>query len=160
MNNDLGKKVQQIAQMLDQEDIPENAKELITLLASSLSKKEGDGSSKWGDGSFIEQRERDSYAQKAIDSSWEQKEEDGYVQNAIDSTNSDKSSKQESDINPEMLNTAMKAVNRIKSANDPRINLLNAIKPFMNTRRQKKIRNCIQLLQLAGISRLLDDLEK
>lgn len=158
MNNDLGKKVQQIAQMLDQEDIPENAKELIALLASSLAKKEGDGSSKEGDGSHIEQKELGNYAQKAVDSAME--EGDSYAQKAVDSASTDKSFKQELDISPEMLNTAMKAMNRIKSVNDPRINLLQAIKPFMNTRRQKKIRNCIQLLQLAGISRLLDDHEK
>jgi len=155
VNNDLGKKVQQIAQMLDQEDIPENAKELIALLASSLRKKEGDE----GDGSSIGQKEEDSYAQKTTDFAMEM-ERDSLSKKAIDSAGTDKSIKQEPDISPEMLDKAMKAINRIKSVNDPRINLLQAIKPFMNSRRQKKIRNCIQLLQLAGISRLLEDHEK
>lgn len=148
MSNDLGKKVQQIAQMLDQEDLPDNMKELVALLASSLGKngKEGDVSpnNAGRDVSQPEYNEGDVSAQKV----------------SQDSTGNDKSLSPESSVNPEILNTALKAMDRIKSANDPRVNLLQAIKPFMNTRRQKKIGNCIQLLQLTGISKLLNDREK
>jgi hypothetical protein len=63
-------------------------------------------------------------------------------------------------ISEEMLDTAKNALQQINSANDPRINLLNAIKPFMNNRRQKKIGSCIQLLQVAGLSRMLNEKEK
>jgi hypothetical protein len=155
MSNDLGKKVQQIAQMLDQEDLPDNMKELVALLASSLGKnskegeKEGDVSpdntvSEGGDVSQQEYNEGDISAQRV----------------SQDSTGNDKSLSPESSVNPEIINTALKAMDRIKSANDPRVNLLQAIKPFMNARRQKKIGNCIQLLQLTGISKLLNDHEK
>ena len=61
--------------------------------------------------------------------------------------------------NRDVLDSARKALNRLNTSNDPRINLLNAIKPFMNTRRQKKIGNCIQLLQIASLSRLLNEQE-
>ncbi len=149
MSNDLGKKFQQIAQMLDQEDLPDNIKELVALLASSLGKndKEGDVSpnntgDEAGDVSQQEYNKGDVSAQKV----------------SQDST--DKPLSPESSVNPEILNTALKAMDRIKSANDPRVNLLQAIKPFMNARRQKKIGNCIQLLQLTGISKLLNDREK
>lgn len=151
MSNDLGEKVQQIAQMLDQENLPDNMKELVALLASSLSKndKEGDVSpnnteNNRGDVSQPEYNEGDISAQKA----------------SQDSPNIDKPLNPESSVNPEVLNMALKAMDRIKSNNDPRVNLLQAIKPFMNTRRQKKIGNCIRLLQLTGISNLLNDREK
>ncbi len=148
MSNDLGKKVQQIAQMLGQEELPDNMKELVALLASSLGKnnKEGDVSpdNAGRDVSQPEYKEVDASSQKT----------------SQDSTVSDRSQNTEPSVNPEILNTALKAMDRINSANDPRVNLLQAIKPFMNTRRQKKIGNCIQLLQLTSISKLLNDREK
>jgi len=153
MSNDLGKKVQQIAQMLDQEDMPDNMKELVALLASSLGKnskekeKEGDISPNVSEGGDVSQQEHN--------------EGDISAQNdSQDNTGNDKSLGPESSVNPEMINTALRAMDRIKSANDPRVNLLQAIKPFMNARRQKKIGNCIQLLQLTSISKILNDHEK
>lgn len=159
MSNDLGKKVQQIAQMLNQEDMPDNMKELVALLTSSLAKEtepssdSSEGKAGEGDTSHQERREEG-------DTSHQDYREDGFEQKVSDTIISKKSSNPESAVNPETINTALKAMNRISSANDPRINLLHAIEPFMNTRRQQKIGNCIQLLQLAGLSRLLNDREK
>ncbi|MGB3989198.1 MAG: hypothetical protein WBL32_01520, partial [Acetivibrionales bacterium] len=70
------------------------------------------------------------------------------------------SSEDPQSINRDVLATARNALSKLNSSNDPRINLLNAIKPFMNNRRQKKIGNCIQLLQIASLSRLLNEQEK
>lgn len=126
MSDDLGKKVQQIAQMLGQDNLPDNVKELVTALASSLSKKD------------------DSPAKS----------------DTPDANSAEKSAVQEPAVNTEILDTARRAMDRFNSSNDPRINLLQAIKPFMNNKRQKKIGNCIQLLQIAGLSRLLNEHEK
>ena len=126
MSDDLGKKVQQIAQMLGQENVPDNLKELVTLLATSLGSKENDA-----------------------------------VQ--TDSTETVTAGMPEPEnpvINSEELNTARNALDRLNTGIDPRINLLYAIKPFMNNKRQKKIGNCIQLLKVASLSRLLNEHEK
>lgn len=175
MSNDLGKKVQQIAQMLNQEEIPDNVKELVALLTSSLSKKEPPSDSsrdKAGEGDSSHQEygirdedmiDRDSLSEVSEGDSSHQKYggENSFAQKASqDTLSSDTSSDLESAINPETINSALKAMDRIKSTNDPRINLLHAIEPFMNARRQQKIGNCIQLLQLSGLSRLLNDREK
>lgn len=131
MSDDLGKKVQQIAQMLGQDDVPDNVKELVALIAASLkgdSPPEGDS----------------SQPQRSVSQS---KPDTEISSNAPSLSN-------------EMLDTAKNALRQINSANDPRINLLNAIKPFMNNKRQRKIGSCIQLLQIAGLSRLLNDKEK
>ncbi len=167
MSNDLGKKVQQIAQMLNQEDMPDNMKELVALLTSSLAKgnesssdssvNKADKGADKGDASHQEHRVEGGIGG---DSSHQEYRKDGFEQKTPQDTIENKSSDPESTVNPEIINTALQAMNRISSANDPRINLLHAIEPFMNTRRQRKIGNCIQLLQLAGLSRLLNDREK
>lgn len=131
MSDDLGKKVQQIAQMLGQDDVPDNVKELVALVAASL---KGDSPPE-GDSPQPQRPASQSKPDTEISS----------------------------DVPPlsnEMLDTAKNALRQINSANDPRINLLNAIKPFMNNKRQRKIGSCIQLLQIAGLSRLLNDKEK
>lgn len=126
MSDDLGKKVQQIAQMLGQDNVPDNLKELVTLLATSLGSKE-----------------------------------DGITKAASsDSDNEEKATNSEPIVNTEFLSTAKKTMDRLNTSSDPRINLLQAIKPFMNSKRQKKIGNAIQLLQVTSLSRLLNEHEK
>lgn len=123
MGDDINSKVQQIAKMLGQDELPDNVKELIAVLASSLNKKEG-----------------------AIDQA-----------TPVDAVSSDLPSEKEANIDK---SNASVIKDRPGAANDPRINLLHAIKPFMNAKRQKKIGNCIQLLQLVGISKLMNGQEK
>lgn len=137
MSDDLNKKVQQIAQMLGQDSVPDNVKELVALIAASL---KGDGSAK-GDSL----PEGDSPQPQRLPS---QSGPEAGIPNDT------------AMISEEMLDTAKNALQQINSANDPRINLLNAIKPFMNNRRQKKIGSCIQMLQVAGLSRMLNEKEK
>ena len=146
MSDDLGKKVQQIAHMLGQDDVPDNVKELVALIASSL---KGDSSSQ-GDSS----PERGSSPEG--DSPLPPLPQRLPSQSKSDSEMPGNSPT----LSNEMLDTAKNALRHINSANDPRINLLNAIKPFMNNKRQRKIGSCIQLLQIAGLSRMLNEKEK
>lgn len=125
MSDDLGKKIQQIAELLGQDTVPDNVKELVTLIAGSLTSKEGAA---------------DTTAAPV----------DELPEKAEDNNPAD---------NSELMNTARKALSKINSGNDPRINLLHAIKPFMNSKRQKKIGNCIQLLQVASLSKLFNEPE-
>ena len=126
MSDDLTNKVQQIAQMLGQENMPDNLKEIVALLASSLGNKE-------------------THDSKPV---------------ASESEPAEKPAVPEPAVSKELINAARKAAETLNTNNDPRINLLHAIKPFMNSRRQKKIGNCIQLLQVASLSRLLEEHEK
>lgn len=134
MSDDLGKKIQQIAQLLGQDEVPDNVKELVSMLANSLGKKE----------------EADSRPVQA-DSPDEDKQPDEDGQ-----SDGNKQSAPAPAVDPEILNSARSALERINASNDPRINLLLAIKPFMNSRRQQKIGNCIQLLKIAGLSRMFN----
>lgn len=148
MSDDLGKKIQQIAELLGQDSVPDNVKELVTLLANSMSSK-------------------DAAADKNVPADTSDNPTDrnvppnGNSQTGAYSPEAGETPEKQvnNDLlnNTELMNTARKALSRINSGNDPRINLLHAIRPFMNSKRQKKIGNCIQLLQVASLSRLLND---
>lgn len=126
MSEDLNKKVQQIAQILGQNDLPDNVKELVALIASSIGTKEDNANQP---GSHDAAGKETPPAEPAA-------------------------------INTDFLDTARNTLDRFNAANDPRINLLQAIRPFMNKKRQVKIGNCIQLLKVAGLSRMLGEHEK
>lgn len=132
MSDDLDKKIQQIAQMLGQDEVPDNVKELVAMLANSLGKKE----------------EGNSHPIQADASSKDERPDEGKL--AADTPAA----------NPETLNSAKNVLERFSGSNDPRINLLLAIKPFMNNRRQRKIGSCIQLLQIAGLGKIVNEHEK
>jgi hypothetical protein len=126
MSDDLNNKIQQIADVLGKESMPDNVKELLALLAGSLGSKEA-ASDKPG---------RELPAEESV------------------------KKQPESEDNTEMFRKVKKVLDKLNTGNDPRMNLLYAIKPFMNNRRQKKLSNCIQLLQMTSLSRLLNDHEK
>ena len=126
MSDDLDKKIQQIAEMLGQDKVPDNLKSLVSLLAGSLNGKEG---------SAPKQAE----------------EEKPVEEKAVQAGN---------DENTEMMRRVKKLMDGVNMGNDPRINLLQAIKPFMNVKRQKKIGNAIQLLQMTGLARLMNNNDK
>lgn len=125
MSDDLDKKIQQIAEMLGQDKVPDNIKSLVSLLAGSMSNKEGG-------------------TEKAADPEDEQPEEE-------------KTAPAEAGDGEEMMRKVKKAMGELKDNNDPRINLLHAIRPFMSGKRQKKISNAIQLLQISGVAKLLNN---
>ena len=54
---------------------------------------------------------------------------------------------------------AKKAMDRLGTNADPKINLLLAIKPFLSTKRQQRVGNCIKVLNLSRLTSLLDDNE-
>lgn len=160
MSDDLNKKVQQIAQMLGQEDPPDKLKELIALLAASLGTKDG------GTVSGVS-AVSDSADNSPVDKSLTDKS--NADKNITEKSVSDKALAESSTVdrtdntpaaNTDILDTAKKIISRVNNERDPRVNLLQAIKPFMNSKRQKKISNCIQLLQAASLSRMLNEREK
>jgi hypothetical protein len=62
--------------------------------------------------------------------------------------------------NIDMVRKFTNIMSRINSINDPRINLLHAIKPFLNSRRQSKLNNCVNILRMSSAIRLIDESEK
>lgn len=57
----------------------------------------------------------------------------------------------------EMMRKVKTIMDSINMANDPRVNLLTSLKPFLSNTRQKKINSCIKMLGMAKLIRLMDD---
>ncbi len=60
----------------------------------------------------------------------------------------------------DMVRKIRTVLDRVNTRTDPRVNLLTAIRPYMNTTRQKKLDNCIKILQVSTLARLMDDMDK
>ena len=142
MNDDLGRKIRQIAELLGQDNVPDNVKELAALIANSIAQKNdsADAGVKPADAPRAEAESHSVPDSKHIGADSPDMPTENVRANSS-----------------ELINAANDAPAGINAVNDPRINLLNAIKPFMNSRRQKKISSCIQLLRVASLSRMLNE---
>lgn len=72
----------------------------------------------------------------------------------------EKSTRSELEDNIEMIRKMRNVMQRINNTNDPRINLLTAIRPFMNAKRQSTLSNCIKLLHVTNLTRYIDQHEE
>lgn len=60
----------------------------------------------------------------------------------------------------DMARKMKKAVGMLNTGSDPRVNLLNAIRPYLNKNRQRKLQTCIKLMRIGSLTQLLDDSEE
>lgn len=73
---------------------------------------------------------------------------------------SENSSNNEADDFADMARKMKKAMGMINTGNDPRVTLLNAIRPYLNKNRQRKLQTCIKLMRIGSLTQLLDDSEE
>lgn len=132
-DDDLGKKIQQIAGLLGQDNMPDNVKDLLSVLS----------------GSFSESSDSKDKA-SGIANIGSEKPEAESRENTNIPVGTDSSD------NAELFMRAKKMMDKLGTGNDPRVNLLHAIKPFMSGKRQQKIGHCIKILQLASLTKLMD----
>lgn len=137
MSDDINNTIKQLADMLGAENMPENLSGILSMLSSSMSKDTPKNTPK-----PEPTPEENTYKEK--------------VSNPVKDS-----------VNPKDLMDNMEMVRKVKTimdglhtANDPRINLLTAISPFLNNSRQKKIGNCIKLFQMSRVTKLLSENEK
>lgn len=120
--------------MLGQENVkvPDNLGSIISMLTNSSSK---------------EQTPQKSEEQPPPQQDNKRKSEEPPIQNNMDD-------------NLEMMRKIKTIMDNMRNINDPRINLLTAISPFLNNSRQKKISNCIKLFQMTQVTRMMTEMEK
>lgn len=123
MSDDLNKKIKQITDILGQDNIPDNVKGLLSLLASPGPREEP--------------------APHPVENQYAAREE--------------KREKTDLEENLEMVRKIKKVMDRVGSGNDPRVNLLTAIRPFLSTNRQKKVGDAIKMLTMTNVARLFED---
>ncbi len=76
------------------------------------------------------------------------------------SRSSDNSGSNDTDDFADMARKMKKAMSKMNVANDPRVNLLNAIRPYLNKSRQKKLQTCIKIMRIGSLTQVLDDSEE
>ncbi|TYQ16214.1 UNVERIFIED_CONTAM: hypothetical protein Cloal_2736 [Acetivibrio alkalicellulosi] len=57
--------------------------------------------------------------------------------------------------NLDLLRKVQDVVSTLNTRKDPRINLLSAITPFMNKKRQRAVNDCVQLLRVSQVLPLI-----
>ncbi|MDF2985696.1 MAG: hypothetical protein K0R50_1206 [Eubacterium sp.] len=72
----------------------------------------------------------------------------------------EKTNNNDSDDFADMARKMKKAMGMLNTGNDPRVNLLNAIRPYLNKNRQRKLQTCIKLMRIGSLTQLLDDSEE
>jgi hypothetical protein len=72
----------------------------------------------------------------------------------------EKAARSELEDNLDLVRKMKKVADKLNSKNDPRVNLLTAIRPFLNLTRQKRLNNCIKLLQMSSLTSFLDENDK
>ncbi|MFZ5986122.1 MAG: hypothetical protein ACOYWZ_03230 [Bacillota bacterium] len=137
MNDDFNKRLKQFTDMLGSENMPENLSTLLSLLANSIGKEQTPPKAS----------ETEPLSEEKVVS--EEK-----------TTKEEKIEKDEFKDNIEMMRKIKTIMDGFQNTNDPRVNLLTAIRPFLNNTRQKKIGNCIKLFQMSHIARLMSENEK
>lgn len=137
MNEDLALKIKQIANMLNEDALPDNLNDIISLFTGSV-------------GSVNDPDSQKQYTQ-------------GNHSNNNNKSNNERikaNNAEELAENLEMLKTVKNIMDGLNSKSDPRVNLLNALKPFLNSNRQKKIGNCIKFLQVTSLLETMKELEE
>lgn len=122
MSDDLNNKIKQIADILSQENMPDNLKGLLSLLGSSGSKED------------ISPKSNETPPTKEV-----------------------KATRSELEENLELVSKMKRVMDRLNTKSDPRVNLLTAIKPFLNNTRQKRLNDCIKLLQVTSLKSFIDE---
>ncbi len=122
MSDDLSNKIKQITDILGQENMQDNLKALLSLLAGTGTNQEPSPN-----------------------------------KSEIPVTREKQPERYEQDENLETMQRLKKLMDRVSTVHDPRINLLTAIKPFLNSTRQKKLNNCIKILQMSSLVRYLEE---
>lgn len=131
MNDDLNQKLRQLTDLLGKEGMPENISGILSMLSNSSNKEPN------------ESKTNEEPAGKHENYAKEEKPERNELQDNI-----------------EMISKVKRVMDSLQNTNDPRINLLNAIRPFLNKSRQKKVGSCIKLFQMSHMTRFFTENEK
>lgn len=150
MNDDFNKKLKQITEMLGgNEKASENLSSLLSLLTNSNGKDQSTTASSNTEPQKVktESNLKTEANVGTVDSSPKLKIKDEEI------------SKNNFQDSAEMLRTVKTVMDTMQNMNDPRINLLTAIRPFLSSNRQKKVGNCIRLFQMTQLTKFMTDSE-
>jgi len=85
------------------------------------------------------------------------KEESSSEDTPQNSIANEEPSKTGTDEGADMARKMKKAMSMLNKPNDSKVNLLNAINPYLNKGRQKKLQTCMKLMKLGSLTKLFDE---
>lgn len=88
------------------------------------------------------------------------KDEGSAEDNSESPRTSEDASRSDTDEMADMTRKMKKAMNMINTANDPKVNLLNAIKPYLNKNRQKKLQTCMKIMRIGSLTKIIEESEE
>lgn len=114
MSEDISEKLQQLKEMLNNNQLPDNLKNVMSLMSNSPQQS----------------------------SSSENSQNNSFTNNS----------------SPEILITKVKRIiDKKKQDNDPRMNLLSSLRPYLSQKRQERVDSCIKFMDIAFLSKILKD---
>ena len=132
MSDDLSQKIAQISELLNQEGMADNIKGIIGMLSNSVDSQ-------------------DTPAKEQNNSKGKDERKPNY------NYNNQNQNTRELEQNMEMMRQVQRVMEVMRSTNnDPRMNLLNAIRPYLSNSKQKKISNAMRILQMTSLTKLMD----
>lgn len=183
MSEDIGDKIKQVAEMLGQNsntNIPDNVLNLFSMLMSNnksedSSEEDSDRTTGSDENASAETVQGEDQSERSSDhdsrsshgsshsshkshSSHGSSSKSGKTESSSGhSSSNNKNTNDNMDEMAEMARKMKKAMGMMGAANDPRSTLLNAIRPYLNKSRQKKLQTCMKLIQIGGLAKILDD---
>ena len=85
------------------------------------------------------------------------KEESSPKASELQTAKEEKPVRSELEESMEMISKVKKVMDRLNTNTDPRVNLLLAIKPFLNSKRQKKLSSCVNILRMSSLTKFVDE---
>jgi hypothetical protein len=155
MSEDMGDKIKQIADMLGQNsnaNIPDNVKGLLNMLMSGNDSKEEKASGDASQDTDTEEKASRSNSSHKSNTNEEASKSNSSNKSGTNDTNTEDAA--------EMARKIKKAANMLNTASDPKVNLLNALKPYLNKTRQRKLQTCMKIIKMGSLSKLFDESEE
>jgi hypothetical protein len=143
MSDEMDGKFKQIADLIGQNsnaNIPDSIKGLLNMLSTNNNTKEESPS-------------------EAVTQNPESKEDSPSGAITRSPKPNEESKASNSDDAADIARKVKKAASMLNSANDPKVTLLNALKPFLNKNRQRKLQTCMKLMKIGSLTKILDDSE-
>ena len=134
MDDDLNDKINQVAEMIKNDELPDNIKNIISMLSKDTQSDSTDSDSAASPSAYSEKSGTGKKKSSNNDHS-----DDDMVENLA------------------MISKIKKILDKTTGAPDPKLSLLSALEPFLNDSRQDKLKNCMKIVKMTKLTEILKE---
>ncbi|WHH57103.1 hypothetical protein [Petroclostridium sp. X23] len=139
MSDDLNKKMEQFSELLSNEKMAENFKMLVSMLGNSQNNNSNGA---------------------AVESNTENQQPKPSVPLREMAPMNTSNPKIQMDDTMDTIIKIKKIVDKVNNADDPRVNLLLALKPYLNGKRKSHLDTAIKVVNLTKLSSVISEIDK